>query len=176
MVPQKRKDRLLVGVRITGLLIAGLSFLGLLSCNWGTGSTTSSGSSGTGVGWKITITPFANSVSSSQQNSTQVMIIVKDSSGAPAPKGTPVCYAALRGGFLLTGNTVIASKCDTTSNDIGQVLVTYIPSVLSEVTTVDPTTGTSTTVTKQVPIDPGPDTISASSMGAFGSTTINVTP
>lgn len=173
----RRKGRLKASIRISGLFITGLSFLFILSCYNGTSSTTSSsGSSGTGVGWKISVLTSKMSASSSGSEAVGVNVIVKDSGGAAAPKGTQICITVSRGGLVTGTNTVVATKCDSTITDNGQVTETYMPETTLQTTTVDPATGTSTTTTSIAPISPGPDTITASSMGVFGSTTIQVMP
>jgi hypothetical protein len=172
-----RKGRFKASIKRLGPSITCLSFLFILSCYNGTSSTTSSsGSSGTGVGWNISVLLSKNSVSSSGSEAVGVNVIVRDSGGAAALKGTQICITVSRGGLVTGTNTVVANKCDTTSTDNGQVTETYKPAAIVQTTTVDSSTGTSTTTTSQAPIRPGPDTITASSMGVFGSATINVTP
>jgi len=140
-------------------------------CTSSTSSTSSSGS-GTGTGWTISITTSKNSASSSALEVVAVIVTVKDSSGAAAPKETQICISASRGGFLSTtdstvSNTVVAARCSSTTTDDGQVNVFYLPAVMST-----DSTGTQT----QVAISTGPDTISASSKGIIRSTTIDVIP
>jgi hypothetical protein len=155
------------------LISALLSLGGIVSCTSSTGSSSSANSS-TGAGWYITVSTSAPSVSASRLDVVQVLAIVKDRNNSPAVKGTNVCLTATRGGFLTTddtGNTkILASMCAPTTNDIGQTQATYIAAVTGTVTS-----GGSTTTT-MIPIAPGTDTITASAMGAFGSTVIQVNP
>jgi len=126
MAPQKRKGRLMGLLKCLVLVITCLSFFGVLSCNnSGTSSTTSSaGGSGTGTGWTITITIGANSIPLNGE--TSVLAIVKDSTGAPAPYGTNICFTAIRGDFLLAGQAEgYATICETTTNNLGQSIQTY---------------------------------------------------
>lgn len=106
------------------LVLICLSFLGVLSCNnTGTGSASSSATgSGTGTGWWITIKVGTNPIRLG--DTTTVMAIVKDGTGAPAPNKTNVCMVAVKGCFL-QGTQCYASICGTTSNDLGQAIQTY---------------------------------------------------
>ncbi len=178
MALQKRKGRDMILLKRLILFITCLSFFGLLSCsNSGTNSTASSGgTAGTGTGWTISVRTFKNSASASGLELVGVIVNIKDRSGAPAPNGTQVCDTVSRGGFLVNGTTLVSSKCESTANDIGQVLLTYIPAVMGQVCKVNPVTLIETCTTQQVPISSGLDTIQSSSMGAFGSTTIEVVP
>jgi len=123
------------------LVITCLSFLGILSCNGGTGSTTSSGGGGgTGTGWTITIQvgtnplPFNGYYDTTTTlptfhpgtNTTSVMATVRDSTGAPAPNGTQVCFTAVLNGFLEPNKTdLYATVCDPISNNLGYMVKTY---------------------------------------------------
>jgi hypothetical protein len=124
MTPQKRKGRLMVLLKSLILGITCLSFLGLLSCdNTGTVSTTSaSGGSGTGTGWRIDIQVGTNPIQPGQ--TTTVMAIVRDSSGAPAPSGTYGCMTAVKNCFI-QGDQCYATLCNTTTNNLGQFIQTY---------------------------------------------------
>ena len=156
------------------LLLCIVWLAGSFSCTSSTGSSSSSGS-GTGSGWTISVTASAGSVSASRLDTAGVLAIVRDRNGSPAIKGTNVCLSATRGGFLTTDSTgsttVLATMCAPTANDIGQAQATYIPAVMGSSTSA----GGSTTTT-MVPIAPGTDTITASAMGVFGSTVIQIFP
>ena len=152
---------------IVVLFLIGLT-AGFLSCTSPTASTTSSGS-GTGVGWTVTISAFPTSVSASNGVASSVVVQARDSSGSPAIKGTNVCVTASRGSFLHTGSTptnplLDTTHCETTTNDIGQLQVTYVPLILEKINGV----------VYAVAIASGSDVISASAMGAIGYTTIQV--
>jgi hypothetical protein len=145
--------------------ILGLSlFLATLSCNSGTGSTsstTSTGGGGQGAGWTISIKTTASSVSLSQGQTTSVIVQVKDSAGGPAPRGTRICISVARGLIWVDEigkDEPVITGCTNTANDIGQLMGTYVPA-----------RGDSG-------ISPGPDYIDASSMGVFGTATVNVVP
>jgi hypothetical protein len=129
MNPQKRKGWLMILLKSLVLVITCLSFLGILSCHTGTNSTSSSGGgSGTGTGWTITIQVGTNPLKLG--DTTTVMAIVKDSTGAPAPLKTNVCIAALKNGFLQPGAaTLYASICEETANNLGQMIKTYSASL-----------------------------------------------
>ncbi|MBI5605753.1 MAG: hypothetical protein HY879_20660 [Deltaproteobacteria bacterium] len=137
MSPARRKDRLKNLVKMIGLLITILSFLGVLSCYSGTSSTTSSGnSSGTGTGWTITIQIGTNPLLFS--NTTAILAIVKDRTGAPAPRGTNVCTTVVRNGLLKPGSPdLFATICETTTNDIGQTIQTYSASLTTGIDTIE---------------------------------------
>ena len=137
MAPARRKDRLNNLVKISGLVITVLSFLSILSCYSGTSSTTSSGSSsGTGTGWNITIQIGTNPLLFG--STTSIMAIVKDRTGAPAPRGTNVCTTVVRNGLLKPGATdLFATICETTSNDIGQTIQTYYAALTTGVDTIE---------------------------------------
>lgn len=155
MLVRKRKGRL-KGLTINRknllcLFILG-TLLGTLSCtNSGTNSTSSGAvSSGTGTGWTITIQIGSNPIL--YGNTTAIMAIVKDSTGAPAPYGTNVCTTVVRNGLLKPGDaTLYATICETTSNNLGQTIQTYSAQL---------TTGT--------------DTIEVSSQGVIARATITV--
>ena len=121
MVSLKRKGRLRVLLISQVLIFICLSFFGILSCKNGTSSTgSSSGTSGTGTGWNITIQIGTNPLHFTTgdltgTNTTTVLAIVKDSSGAPAPSGTNICMTAVLNGFIKPGTAeVFATICETT--------------------------------------------------------------
>ncbi len=136
---KRRKCSLKASIKKSGLFITGLSFLFILSCSNGTSSTTSSsGSSGTGTGWTIAIQIGTNPILFG--NNTTIMGIVKDRTGAPAPKGTNICTTVVKNGLLKPGDTKLyASICETTSNDIGQTIQTYSASLTTGVDTIEVT-------------------------------------
>jgi hypothetical protein len=136
---RRRKARLKALIKISGLFIAGLSFLFILSCSSGTSSTTSSsGSSGTGTGWTIAIQVGTNPIALG--NTTSILAIVKDRTGAPAPKGTNICTTVVKNGLLKPGATgLFASICETTTNDLGQTIQTYSGSLTTGVDNIEVT-------------------------------------
>lgn len=155
MLVQNWKGRLkglTLSLRILlGLIVLGALF-GNLSCtNSGTNSTSSSsGSSGTGTGWTITIQIGSNPILFG--NTTSIMAIVRDNTGAPAPNGTNVCTTVVRNGLLKPGATTLyATICETTTNNLGQTIQTYS----AQLTT-------------------GNDTIEVSSQGVIARATITV--
>jgi hypothetical protein len=155
MNPQQRKGRIMVLLKMLVLVITCLSFLGVLSCNPGTGSTSSS-SGGIGTNWSVTIEKFASTVSISKGESSMVIVRVKDPTGAPAPKTTRVCLSVSFGSIWVDEageDNPIRTGCVPTSNDIGQLFGNYHP-----------------------PDFTGTDYIQATSQGAIGSTTIEVVP
>lgn len=137
MTPAIRNVRLHNGVKIIGLLAVGLSLLMVLSCYSGTSSSTSSsGSSGTGTGWNITIQLGSNPILFS--NTTAILAIVKDRTGAPAPRGTNICTTVVRNGLLKPGSPdLFATICETTTNDIGQTIQTYSASLTTGIDTIE---------------------------------------
>jgi hypothetical protein len=151
------------------LVLIGL-IAGSISCTAPTGSTSGSGS-GTGTGWTVTVSAFPPSISSSNAETSGILVIVKDGAGSPASKGTSVCVAAQRGGFAASteGGTIPISVCESTNNDIGQIQIAYLPLKTWKVEI-------SPGVFEQMnlPIGPGPDTISATAMGFSGSKTIQI--
>jgi len=167
MNPQKRKGRIMVLLKSLVLVITCLSFLGVLSCyNTGTSSTSSSGSgSGTGTNWTITIQVGTNPLRLG--NTTSVMAIVKDNTGAPAPSGTNICITAVNNGFLIKGDKtqLYASICEATSNNLGQSIQTYSAGLTStDLSGTTTTTGTT-----------GDDRIEVSSQGVVATKIITVT-
>jgi hypothetical protein len=154
-------------VRRGSLILFGLFlFSGTLSCNSGTGSSTSTTSTGGGggVGWTISVKTTANSVSISQSQTTSVIVQVKDGAGGPAPRGTRICLSVARGTIWvdeLGKDEPVVTGCAPTSNDIGQLMGTYVPNRGN---------------TAENPFTPGNDYIDASSQGVFGSVVINVVP
>lgn len=158
MVSLKRKGRRRVLLKSQALILICLSFLGILSCKNGTSSTgSSSGTSGTGTGWNITIQIGTNPLhfttgDLSGTNTTTVLSIVKDSTGAPAPLGTNICTTAVLNGFIKPGSAdVFATLCETTTNNLGQSIQTY-----------------------RAKLSPGVDTIEVSSQGVIARTSITV--
>lgn len=108
---------------VLGILVISL-FL-FQGCTFPTGST-AGGSSGTGAGWTITIQIGTNPLPFTGYSTTTVMATVRDSNGAPAPKGTNVCFTAVLNGFLKSGSTTLyASVCEGTTNDLGQSIQVY---------------------------------------------------
>ena len=157
MVLQKRKGKGMILLKSFTLLISCLSFFGILSCNnSGTNSTASSSSnSGTSAGWSISIGKFTSPVSISKGESALVVMRVKDATGAPAPKGTRVCFSVSFGSIFVDEVTdeAVRTGCHVTSNDRGEAMGNYHP-----------------------PAFTGTDFIQASSMGAIDSTSIEVVP
>ncbi len=151
MTPAIRNARLHNWVKIIGLLAVGLSFLMVLSCYSGTSSSTSSsGSSGTGTGWNIAIQIGTNPLTFG--NTTTILAIVKDRTGAPAKFGTNVCTTVVRNGLLRPGDTKLyATICETTTNDLGQSIQTYYAALTT-----------------------GEDTIEVSSQGVIAHATITI--
>jgi len=154
-------------VRRGSLILFGLFlFLSTLSCNSGTGSSTSTTSTGGGggVGWTISVKTTANTVSLSRNQTTSVIVQVKDGAGGPAPKGTRICISVARGTIFVDEigkDEPVITGCTNISNDIGQLMGTYSPNRGN---------------TPANPFAPGPDYIDASSQGVFGTATINVVP
>ncbi len=151
MAPQKRKDKPIVLLKSLVLVILCLSFGGMLSCNWGSGSTNSGGGGGgTGTGWTITIQVGTNPLALT--DTTTIVAIVRDSTGARAPLGTYVCMTSLKNSFLLPGSTTpFASVCENTSNNLGQSIHTYYANFAT-----------------------GDDIVEVSSQGVIATTTITV--
>jgi hypothetical protein len=142
------------------VMTLGLIFIlmaaGLLACSSGTGSSTSTGATGTGgsgVGWTVNVKIFSNSISLGKSETTSVSITVKDAAGAPAPKGTRICLSTTHGLIFvdeLGKDAPVVTGCVSTSNDIGQLLGTYVP------------------------LQTGTDQVQATSMGAFGTATVQI--
>jgi len=134
------------------LVIICLSFF-VLSCNnSGSGSTTSSGS-GTGTGWTVTVNRFTSPISLSKGESAMVVVKVKDQTGAPAPIKTRICLSVSFGSVWvdeLGKDNPIRTGCVPTSNNVGQLMGTYVPT------------------------QTGWDNIQASSMGTIDSAPIEV--
>jgi hypothetical protein len=172
MVPEKMKavlnreftkrkpDRHQGTRRPAGVMTLGLIFIilaaGLLACSSGTGSSTSTGATGTGgsgVGWTVNVKIFSSTLSLGKEEKTSVAITVKDAAGAPAPKGTRICLSTTHGLIFvdeLGKDTPVVTGCVSTSNDIGQLLGTYVPQ------------------------QTGTDQVQATSMGGFGSATVQI--
>ena len=136
----RRKGRLEASIKRLGLSITGLSFLFILSCSNGTSSTTSSaGSSGTATGWMISIQIGTNPINLGDTSS--ILAIVKDRTGAPAPQGTNICFTAVRNSMLTPGTKVdptnlLKTVCETTNNNIGQSIQTFAALVTTGVDTI----------------------------------------
>ncbi len=134
-----------------------LTAAGLPACSSGTGSSTSTGATGTGasgVGWTVNVKLFSSSLSLSRAESTSVVVTVRDGAGAAAPKGTRICLSATHGQIWvdeLGKDEPVVTGCVTTANDIGQLMGTYVP------------------------LQTGTDQVQASSMGGFGSATVQIT-
>jgi hypothetical protein len=148
----KKSRRVLMCLVLFGILGS------MLACtNSGTNSTTSSsGTSGTGTGWTVTVQKFANTLSLSKSETTTVIVTVKDKTGAAAPKNTRICLSISSGAIWvdeLGKDTPVTTGCVPTGNDIGQLMGTYVP-----------------------PTFTGTFYVEVSSMGGFGSTTIEVVP
>jgi hypothetical protein len=127
------------------------SLLGLLACNSGTSSSASSAAvSSTGTGYTINIQIGTNPLV--MGNTTTIMGIVKDRTGAPVPNGTNICFTAVKNGYLKPGATeLFATVCETTTNNLGQSIQTYAAALTT-----------------------GVDTIEVSSQGVIAKTTITV--
>ncbi|MEW6187673.1 MAG: hypothetical protein AB1585_18230 [Thermodesulfobacteriota bacterium] len=153
------------------LFILMIGFSSTLSCTNPTGSDTSSGS-GTGTGWTVTVTAFPTSISSSRAETSGIIVLVKDETGSPATKGTTICVIAQRGGFMDSSGSsegIPVSVCESITNDLGQMQITYVPLKTWE---VEVSPGEFKKL--NLPIGSGPDTISASANGKNGSVTIQV--
>ena len=161
-VTKGKPDRRQGTRRPATVMTLGLIFIilatGLLACSSGTGSNTSAGatgSGGSGVGWTVNVKIFSGTVSLGKSESTSVVITVRDASGAPAPKGTRICLSTTHGLIFvdeLGKDSPVVTGCVSTSNDIGQLLGTYVP------------------------LQTGTDQVQASSMGGFGSATVQINP
>ncbi len=129
---------------------------GLLACSSGAGSSTSTGATGTGgsgVGWTVNVKLFSSTLSLGRAESTSVVVTVRDAAGSPALKGTRICLSTTHGMIFvdeLGKDAPVVTGCVSTSNDIGQLLGTYVPQ------------------------QTGTDQVQASSMGGFGSATVNI--
>jgi hypothetical protein len=118
-------------------ILALFSLLGLLACNSGTSSSASSAAvSSTGTGWTVNIQIGTNPIL--MGNTTTIMGIVKDRTGAPAPNGTNVCFTAVKNGYLKPGATeLFATVCETTNNNLGQSIQTYYAVLTSGIDTIE---------------------------------------
>jgi hypothetical protein len=143
-------------VMILGLILIIMS-AGLLACSSGAGSSTSAGATGTGgsgVGWTVNVKIFSSTISLGRAESTSVVVTVRDAGGAAAPKGTRICLSTTHGQIWvdeLGKDAPVVTGCVSTSNDIGQLMGTYVP------------------------MQTGTDQVQASSMGGFGSATVQIT-
>ena len=151
-----RGTRRPAGVMTLGLIFVFLIAAGLLACSSGTGSSTSAGATGTGgsgVGWTVNVKIFSSTISLGKAESTSVVVTVRDAAGAPAPKGTRICLSTTHGLIFvdeLGKDEPVVTGCVSTSNDIGQLMGTYVP------------------------LQTGTDQVQASSMGGFGSATVQI--
>ena len=144
---RRGRDFLLLKTLILVLLCFTLG--GILSCTSGTSSTASSGgTSGTGTGWTIDIQVGTGTLNSFE--TTTVLAIVRDKTGAPAPAGTNGCMTAVKNCFI-QGEKCFATICNSSTNNLGQFIQTYSASIAS-----------------------GQDTIEFSSQGLIATKTINV--
>ena len=129
---------------------------GLLACSSGTGSNTSAGATGTGgsgVGWTVNVKVFSSTLSLGRAETTSVAVTVRDAAGAPAPRGTRICLSTTRGQIFvdeLGKDEPVITGCVSTSNDIGQLLGTYVP------------------------VQTGTDQVQATAMGGFGAATVQI--
>jgi hypothetical protein len=137
MALKRRKGGFKAWITISGLFFTCLSLLVILSCNSGTSSTTSSASSsGTGTGWTIDIKIGSNPILLG--NTTAIMALVKDRTGAPAPRGTNVCTTVVKNGMLKPGSTdLFATICEETSNNLGQTIQTYFAALTTGIDTIE---------------------------------------
>ena len=138
MNPQKRKGRIMILLKSLILVISCLSFLGVLSCNNSGVSSTSTASGGSGTGWTIQIQIGTNPLPFNGSNTTSVLALVKDRTGAPAPLGTYVCMTAVLNGFIAqSASTLYATICENTKNDLGQSIQTYKGELLAGDDTIE---------------------------------------
>jgi len=171
--PRRRREaRRPVPVRILGLIFI-LFAVGLAACSSGTGSSTSTGATGagsSGVGWTVNVKVFSSTLSAGRLETTSVVVTVRDGSGTPAPKGTQISVSCARGSVLAPGSSSpVTAGFLTTTNDIGEVAAVYSPGREVSIIIDDKVNQTFRA------ISPGIDTVQASSMGAFGSATIQIT-
>jgi hypothetical protein len=137
-------------------LICILFAVGLAACYNGTATSTSTGATGagsSGVGWTVNVKIFASTLSLGRGETTSVAVTVRDGSGTAAPRGTRICLSTTNGEIFvdeLGKDEPVKTGCVSTSNDIGQLLGTYNP------------------------LRTGTDQVQATSMGAFGSATVNI--
>ncbi len=138
MAPLKRRGRDFLLLKTFILVVLCLTLGGILSCNYsGTSSTSGSGgNSGTGTDWKIDIQVGTNTLGPFE--TTTVMAIVKDGTGAPAPLGTNACMTAVKNCFV-SGDKCFATICNTSTNNLGQFIQTYSASIMSGVDIIEVT-------------------------------------
>jgi hypothetical protein len=101
----------------------------------------------------VDVRVFSGTVSLSKAETTTVMATVRDAAGGFAPKGTRICLSTTHGLIWideLGKDSPVISGCVSSSNDRGQLMGTYVP------------------------VKVGTDQVQASSMGAFGSASIQV--
>ena len=143
-------------VMTLGLISIILIAAGLPACSSGAGSSTSAGATGTGtsgVGWTVNVKVFSSTISLGKAESTSVVVTVRDGAGAPAHRGTRICLSTTHGQIWveeLGKDEPVVTGCVSTSNDIGQLLGSYVP------------------------LQTGTDQVQASSMGGFGSATVQI--
>jgi hypothetical protein len=134
MLEKDRNGRVKKWIRIFKIL-AWFSLLGLLACNSGTSSSASSSTmSSTGTGWAISIQVGTNPLLLG--NTTTVIALVRDRTGAPAPNGTNICFTAVKNVFLKE-DKALATICETTTNNLGQSIQTYGASLVTGVDTIE---------------------------------------
>ena len=152
---RSRETRRSAPAGILGLIFI-LFAVGLASCSSGAGSNTSAGATGagsSGVGWTVNVKIFSSTLSLGKGEQTSVAVTVRDGSGTPAPKGTRICLSTTRGAIWvdeLGKDEPVSTGCVSTTNDIGQLFGTYVP------------------------LRTGTDQVQASSMGGFGSATVQI--
>ena len=155
--PDRRQGTRRPATVMTLALIFIVLAVGLPACSSGTGSNTSTGATGTGgsgVGWTVNVKIFSSTLSLGKAETTSVAVTVRDAAGAPAVRGTRICLSTTHGQIWvdeLGKDEPVVTGCVSTSNDIGQLLGTYVPLL----------TGT--------------DQVQATAMGGFGSATVQIT-
>ena len=167
--PETRRPATVMTLGLLFIIIA----TGLLACSSGTGSSTSTGATGvgsSGVGWTVNVKIFSGTLSAGRGETTLVVVTVRDGAGTPAPKGTQINVSSTRGSVFATP---VTAGSLTTENDIGQVMFIYTP---ARWFSIERTNEKGEIITKEtlVPLSPGIDTVQASSMGAFGSATVQI--
>ncbi len=155
--PDRRQGTRRPATVVTLALISIILAAGLLACSSGAGSSTSAGATGaggSGVGWTVNVKIFSSTLSLGKAETTSVAVTVRDGAGAPAPRGTRICLSTTRGQIFvdeLGKDEPVTTGCVSTSNDIGQLLGTYVP------------------------VQTGTDQVQATAMGGFGAATVQIT-